>query len=202
MAHHSLRYRLGSLKNGSISFQVSNESANFSIGMIGTSLVIGRAFRFTFPYYFESIVYALPRGRDYTSIEKLMLPFTTALWMSCLASFVIATILLWALSVRRNGAHSFSTAWVDMIRVFLGSGYTRGGALVVNSSEHSWLILWLMVAMVFRTIYQGYMYTLMQQNPHVMPPETVSEMNRLGYRFMMDKESIIFFQSFPVLGGK
>lgn len=131
-----------------------------------------------------------------------MMPFNAALWASFTASFVIATVLLWALSGRRHCARAFSIAWVDMASVFTGGGYTRGGALRVLNSEHRWLMLWLMVAIVFRTVYQGYMFTFMQQNTQVMPPETVTEMNRLGYRFMMDKEAISYFKSYPVLCEK
>lgn len=192
----------GMLENGSytgIMGMVESGAVNLSIGMIGPTPDVDQHFRFSYPYYYEPIVYALPRGRQHTALEKLMLPFTNALWLACGVLLVVATLLLWALS---GGGTRLAGDMLDVWSLFVGGGYTRGGRRSAGRAENGWLLLWLLVTLVLRSVYQGFMFTFMQQNMQVLPPNTVAEMIQHGYRFMLDKESVAFFKSFDVLGGK
>lgn len=149
---------------------------------------------FSVRYYEQPVVFVLPHSRQYTAIEKLLLPFDRALWLSCVAAYAVACVLLGRLSVGRK-PHS---AWLDVFSVFIGSGFLPYEQRTANA----WLLLWLLVTLVLRSLYQSFMFTFMQQNVQVLPPDTIADMNEQGYRYMCDSESVLYFESFEILHNR
>lgn len=184
---------------------MASGEADISVGSLGPTTLLSEAFRYTFPYHYEPVVFVLPHGRNYTSFEQLLRPFSTTLWLCCVAFFVVATVLLWALShsgLPQSASSTITVDFTDMVSVFVGGSYTRAGRKPVRRAEHGWLMLWLLVALVLRTINQGYMFKFIRQNSQVMPPDTVAELNRMGFRYMCDAEGTTLFQLFDVLNRK
>lgn len=175
----------------------------------------------TAPYYHIPVVFALPRGRRRTAIEKLLLPFDRALWAASAAAFVVAAALLAVLMApappprrgrRRPTARAAAASSFDMFGVWMGGGVRLapgdGGDVgsvnkpVAAPAVHGWLLLWLWVALLLRTLYLGYMFTFMQSNAPVQPPDTLAGLSAAGYRFMCDGDSAAYFGTFEVLGRK
>lgn len=180
--------------------QIADGVVNLSIGMMGQSVFNNRKFRTSISYYEEAVLYALPPGRDYTALEKLLLPFRASLWLACGFSFVVATLMLWTLGWIPRCTKSTAPI-LEMFSVFAGGGYSETGRRVRGPDQY-WLLLWLFVTLVLRTIYQGYMFMIMQTNAQVMPPNTLADLLAEGYFFLMDNESIFFFSSFAVLQNR
>lgn len=149
--------------------QTKSGETNLSMG--GIVQTDSRMIDFTasFPYIYSNMVFAIPKGRPYSSFEKLFFPFHRKIWILLSSFFVLGFLLLVCLRIKlplaRNiivGSRSPHAApYLNMVNIFLG------GPLLflprTRTAVHL-AVMWLLTTLVLRTAYQGHLFNMLQSD--------------------------------------
>lgn len=142
----------------------------------------------SFPYFFTSLLFAIPRGRPYTPMEKLLLPFDIFVWLLLITVFssgLITTVTL-KLSSKSKANFVFGPKnrmpYLNMINVFFGGPIEN---LPRRNFARWLLIVWIWNTIVIRSIYLSGLFNVMQQQPRVSPITTIEGLIEENYTLYM-----------------
>lgn len=135
-------------------------------------------FSVSISYTYFDIIFAIPKGRPYTSFEKLFFPFRIYVWLSLSMCFTIAFILFRYLRHRwldlRKIIIGFrsqsSTPFFNMVNIFLGGPLAR---LPITRTALQLFTIWILVTMVLRAAYQGHLFNMLQSKMTNPPDDTI-----------------------------
>lgn len=149
-----------------------------SIGALSLSAERDKLYDITFPYFHGSLIFAIPLGKPYTSLEKLFFPFYKSVWFYLILLFTSATLIItWMKFVtkkkrefligKRNGSPFLNT-----INVCFGGVINpipkRNFARII-------LINWIIFAMIIRNAYQGTLFGFLNSEQRHRPLYTLAE---------------------------
>lgn len=143
--------------------------------------------------YFESeIGLIIPPGQPITSLESLLKPFRTEVWI-CLIS-VLLTVLLVIFVTKRQAkrvknlvfGEEISSPTMNFIAVIFGITHHR---LPSKSFARYLLMILIMFFLVTRSIYQGSVYRFLQSNMNHKAIGTIDEMIKRDFTFYIFESS-------------
>lgn len=138
----------------------------------------------TSSYISEQIIFIVPKGRMWTSIEKLIYPFSTNVWILIIVNFLIGFFVIFEIKRRSANAQNFvfgsgvTHPYFNMFTGFIG-GAQR--VLPKNNFARFLLALLLIESLVIRSLYQGSFYE--QSHKRHKEVETIDEMVARGFTF-------------------
>lgn len=153
--------------------------ANMSIGMFGTNTFRGiEKLSSTIPYYSSKVVFAVPRGRPVSNVEKLLMPFQFFVWTGVVVYFGIGIALVLALRYVGVEARRFVVGrsnkypLLTMVCVWLGNAaYPVPG----RNFARFLLMMWICFAFVLRTGYQGALFDILRFQRSLAPVNSLNQ---------------------------
>ncbi|XP_062539199.1 uncharacterized protein LOC134207509 [Armigeres subalbatus] len=192
------------LANGSTGLMkiLQDETVDFGIGCLGIMaqrnaiLQPGRA------HYTSRVLFAVPEGRPYSSLEKLLRPYERTVWMVACGLLIGATVLILFMKFATSELRKFiygernETPLLNLFIVFFSGGLhifpRRNFARTV-------LMLWIVHCFVMRTVYQGLLFRYLQDESTHRPVDTIDGIERSNLHYHINKNSDRFFEHNPDL---
>lgn len=145
-----------------------------SIGSMVVAEIRARLYSMTFAHYYGTLMFAIPPGRPYTSLEKLLFPFKMGVWACIFALFLIAAVVIVILKLSTKRKRDFFVGNSNNMPFFNMVSHCFGGAITfttmpVRNFARTLLMIWLLSTIVLRNAYQGKLYDNLRGNQR-MPP--------------------------------
>lgn len=166
--------------------EVLNGRADLSISNWWLKVDRLKLFDSTTSYMNEKVMFVVPPGREFTTFEKLILPFSLNLWILILVCLITGfiTILIVKFGSEKVQSYVFGsgvkTPSLNIIAAFLG-----GNQVVLPRKHFARILLtvFLIYSLVIRTIYQGSYYQFLQSDARQEHVQTLDEMISKGFKF-------------------
>lgn len=148
---------------------------------------IGPSF-ITSPYVFQANGIAVPPGENYSSYEKLLLPFDFQVWILIIFSFLTAFSTIFVIYLKSKTIQSFvfgsnvRTPSLNVAAIFFGLSQFVSPK---RNFARFFMTMFVLYSLVIRTCYQGKIYEFMQKNmskPHI---ESIDKMIENNYTFYL-----------------
>lgn len=140
----------------------------------------------TTTYFSDKIVMIFPPIPELTSFEKLFYPLAVTTWM-LLGLYLLAGVLtIFVIMIQSKKIQNFVIGEnvnypnYNMLAGILGLSQNR---LPSNNFARFLLMNFLILCLVIRTVYQGKLFQILQANVKHPEPQTLAEMEQLGYKF-------------------
>lgn len=178
-------------RNGTDCFgMVLRDEVNMTLGNLG---YVNRRLKYTrasTALYSVSVVFAVPPGRHFSALDRLLQPFQPPLWLLIGATCVAATVVLLlqdtsAISAeRRRLCVGHDTApLLTAIAVALGCSVL---VLPRHNFARFMFVNWTTLALVLRTVYQAGLCYFMQRQLLQPQPATLHELVAANYTIYME----------------
>jgi hypothetical protein len=155
-------------------------------------------FDVSIPYNNEQVIFVIPPGREFTSFEKLVYPFTLHVWILILMCFIIGYIVIFIFKRLSSSIQTFIFG-PDLQNPYLNMfiGFIGGSQHVVPKTNFArfLLMMFLMYSLIVRTLYQGSFYELMQSNKHHNELQSIDEMIAKDFKFYVPHWIADLFQA-------
>lgn len=132
-------------------------------------------------YLYPSVLYAIPPGKPYTSLEKLYFPFQISVWCCIFTLIVNGAVVINILKlVPKSGrdlliGKSNDMPLFNMLSIGLGGGITFNH-IPVKSFARALLAIWLISTLVLRNAYQGKLFDNLRSNQRMSPMFDIEEL--------------------------
>lgn len=144
-------------------------------------------FDFTSSYIIDEITFLIPPGSELTPFEKLIFPFSYHVWIGIVTLFVIGFLVIFAVKQMSKISQDFvfgtgvKTPFLNVIIGFMGGTQS---VLPKTNFARTLLMMFLMYALVIRTLYQAVYYQLMQSSLKHKEVQSIDEMLAKGFTFL------------------
>lgn len=180
--------------------KIMTGAANLTIGYYTSSPIRNLMMSASSIHYTSSLVWVIPPGRQLTSLEKLMKPFSPTLWSAVIVVFFVSFLIVLAIGWFTITIQNFvfgrniKTPSLNIINVFFG------GSLVQTPRRNfarTILCLFMLYCLIIRSSYQGALFKYMQMDSKTPVVENVKDMIHAGFHFYMFKNSYEHIAHFP-----
>lgn len=187
------------IENVGFIFENGSAEGSFQLLLDGeTDLVVSgwllKAYRLKFfdattPYNMDELVFLVPPGTDFTSIEKLIFPLSLNLWIAILVCFLVGLVLIFFIKSRSRKVQRFvfgsdvSHPILNMFAIFVGDSQKR---LPKKNFARFLLAIFLIYSLIIRTIYQASFYELLKSNRRYNAVESIKEMIEKDFTFYLN----------------
>lgn len=134
-------------------------------------------FTATSPHLGLSVHFACPIGIPYTSMRRILMPFSREIWFCTVASILLVAFLLClnkkAQSSPDNETHSkidYVVSLFDVLESFLGLPIAER---TLHENAMLGLILWLLTTFILRNVYLGSLFNLLADQVNEDPVDTI-----------------------------
>lgn len=146
-------------------------------------------FSMSYAHFYGSLLYAIPPGRPYSSLEKLFFPFGMSVWLLIFVLFILGLITITILRILSKRAHQFvigttNTPFFNMINIFLGGNVTFKTVPMRNFARTMFLI-WLLSSLILRNAYQGKLFDNLRGNQRMSPLFRLDEIYESDLKLML-----------------
>lgn len=148
----------------------------------------------TTSYISGDMIFAIPPGRSFTSLDKLVLPLSVLSWTSVIACSVIGVVLIFLVKRQSKVLQDFVFGagirhpYLNMFTSFIGGSQHF---LPKTNFARYLLSMFLLYSMIIRTLYQGSFYWFMQTDRHKKEVQSIDEMIEQDFKFYIF-EDILF----------
>lgn len=171
-----------------------DDDADVSIGNLWLKLTRLNFFDATVAYSNDYLMFVVPPGRDLTSIEKLIYPFSTKLWMLMLGCYSLGLIVIFIINRQPMKVRNFvfgDGVQYPYLNLFIGLIGLCQTIIPKGSFARFLLMTFLLFSLVMRTLYQGAFFKLMKSNEQTKEVQSVDEMMRKDFKiyvYMMNTD--------------
>ena len=140
----------------------------------------------SYPYKSDSIIFILPPGRDFTSLEKLIFPFSVTLWIVIWLCLIFGFVLIFLIRFQSKSLQSFVFGtkvidpYLNMIAGIFGGSQP---VLPRRNFARFLLTLFLLSSLVIRTLYQASYFKFLRTNQRHVGAQTIDAMIEQKYNF-------------------
>lgn len=140
-------------------------------------------------YIRQSLVFVIPRGRQFSPFEKIIYPFKIDLWIMVGICFSIGFLFIFVIKRMSKRCQKVvfgdgvNYPYLNMITGFLGGSQN---ILPKKDFARFILMLFLLCSLVVRTVYQGSFYELVQHNKNHRKVRSIDEMIQNDFRFYIN----------------
>lgn len=151
---------------------------NLSIGLFHQTYQYNALFDLSSSYYSTYFCFVVPPGRPYTSIEKLLQPFSNDIWY-ILLTVILIVIALKMLSIRSpaNGIMK-SVKMQDFIRIGMGIDLLR---FPKSMCAKIFLMILIFGSLILRTIYQSSLINFLVTTRNFSAAQSIEDMVNQGF---------------------
>lgn len=159
----------------------------------------------TTSYTSEPMNFVIPAGRDLTAFEKLVFPFSNAVWILIFACFTIGFLVIFIVAQTHAIVQNFvfgTGVKNSALNMFVG--FIGGAQQVLPRRNFARFLLmsFLMYALVMRTLYQGSYYQLVQSNKRHNEVQSIDEMVRKDFKFYVPSGITDVFQGTQTIASR
>lgn len=153
------------------------------------------------PYYYSSIVFAIPPGEPYSVMSTLFFPFKYIIW-SCIGFIFISTILVVG-SLKKSTIQQRAFVlgprndlpFFNMLNVCFGGAITR---LPTRNFARFLLLIWLTMSLILKTAYQSKLFNFMQTEQRESPMYTLESVFESDHDLYISKSFYqLFYDTYP-----
>lgn len=151
----------------------------------------------SFPAFF-----VISRGEKLTSMEKLLAPFNSTVWYFITATISIAVLLILIINYQFPDLKPFvygeniNHPVTNLIKAILGSQQTR---LPKKNFARFLLMMFLILCLILRSIYQGSLYQFLQSDGRHLEPRSMAELFKRNCKFTMSDSWLELLEAYPDL---
>jgi uncharacterized protein with PQ loop repeat len=159
-------------------------------------------FDFTTTFIDSPVGFAVPPGRDFSAIEKLVYPFKLLCWIFILMVFILGIFVIFFIKKQSKTVQDFVFGKnVKNPYLNIPIGFVGGSQNILPKFNFARFLLmcFLLYSMVIQTIYQGSFYNLLKSNKRHEPAQTIDEMIERDYKFYALEITSELFQSSPAI---
>ncbi|KAG5681327.1 hypothetical protein PVAND_010774 [Polypedilum vanderplanki] len=133
------------------------------------------------------VLLIVPKGEKLTAMEKLMRPFEPFVWMLLLISFLVGSTVIYVINYKVKKLKPFIFGYkvtqplLNMLVVILGSQQKK---LPKKNFARFILMMFIILCLVLRSIYQGSLYKFLQSDGRHKEVETLQEMIEKNFTFL------------------
>lgn len=139
-------------------------------------------------YQNDKIIFVIPQGRNLTTFEKLIFPFSNLVWFLILGCFLVGSFVIFVVKRHHKATQEFVLG-TGVTHPYLNmfSGFIGGSQILLPKRNFARFLLmtFLMYSLVIRTLYQGAFYRLMQSNTRLKEVQTVDELIEKDFKLHM-----------------
>lgn len=156
-------------------------------------------------YYVSNMIWMIPSGREFSSSEKLLLPFKIEVWISCLVIFSIAFLVIVILKFLPQQMEEF----------VIGSKITATGLNVVNIAlggsipkqpkrnfARTILFFFMFFCFIIQNSYKGRLFYYMKNSIKHPEFKTTNELLKNNFSFYTIGASKQFFTEMPEINSR
>lgn len=120
------------------------------------------------------MLFAIPPGERYTSLEKLFFPFGRNAWLCICGLLMFAVVILFVIKFTSKKTRNFIVGnsnqmpFFNMVVVGLG-GSIHIHEMPMQNFARTMLLFWLLATLVLRNAYQGKLYDNLRRTQRKMP---------------------------------
>lgn len=157
---------------------------------------------------YPSLLYAIPPGRSYTSLEKLYFPFAFTVWLCISVIFVVAAISCIGLKLTEKKKRDFFVGKRNNMPFFNMVNICLGGTIALNhvpmrNFARTMLIIWLISTLILRNAYQGKLFDYLRNDQHMAPLFNLDDLYQSDLELhVFDSYYKYIVNSFPELKSK
>lgn len=158
--------------------KVSDGEANMSMGGLNQSPERHKLYDISFPYYSGSLMFAIPPGKPYTSLEKLFFPFDTIIWAYTSVLFAVAIfVIIWTKLIAKRRREFLigrqnDAPFLNMINVCFGGVMNL---MPKRNFARTMLLIWILSSMIIRNAYQGTLFSFLRGEQRNRPLYTLHD---------------------------
>jgi hypothetical protein len=148
----------------------------------------------------SNLIWAVPPGRPYSSLEKFIKPFDPFVWICFFVVLFIAFLVIGALSFKAPHFEGFvygpnvHSPSLNVLNLTLGGSLTR---LPTRNFARYILIVFIFYSFIMQNSYQGALFKFMQMSLCEKELSTTDELVKNDFKFYMLKPSTAFFKEMP-----
>lgn len=158
---------------------LQNGSADLAINDLWLTKNRVKYFSATKSYLDDDLVFIIPPGSELTSVDKLVHPLNTRVWILLLASFLTGYFIIFIIKLHskvvqkfffgRNVKYQYLNMWAGLLGVPQHRLPTRNFSRFI-------LILYLLFSLIIRNAYQGSMFKIMRSNVKHKEIQTIDKL--------------------------
>lgn len=133
-----------------------------------------KKFSYSIPYFYDSLIFAIPPAKAYSSLEKLFFPFKMAVWIYICATFVIIMIVILFLKVMPLKKRNFvigkqnDSPLLNVLNICFGGAITQY-QLPHRNFARTILMILLLTTLVLRNAYLGNLFNFLRTRKQMEP---------------------------------
>lgn len=135
-------------------------------------------------HYYAAFNFAIPKGLQYTSLQRILLPFQSIVWLLILVIVLGALkfIMLFTLHFKQSRSFLFGpnnyTPFLNFINIFLGGAITRPPQ---RNFARTILSIWILGSLILRNSYQGSLFNFLQTQKPIQLVDTINKIAQFNY---------------------
>jgi len=198
----NLRFRDGTqqvgviYENGTITRgfgDIKNGNADILMGNLFLKESRTKHFGYSIPYMNYPVFLILSPQPKLNMLEKLLLPFQTTVWILMLLTICIGVAVILIINARckwlKNMVYGASVQhpMTNLFQTFVGQPQT---VLPKRNFARFVLMMYLILSLVIRSIYQGSLYKFLQSDGTRKEPQTIAEVLEQEYVFVVGEANL------------
>lgn len=162
--------------------------ADLAIGDLWLKQNRDEEFDATQPYTCQKIVFIVPKGREYTSFEKFILPFRPRTWFLVIICSLTGCIAIFVVKIQKKSVQSFvfgtgvQHPYLNLLIAFAGGSIVK---LPKRNFARFLLMTFLIYSLIIRTVYQASFFQVLRKNQLRPDPKTIQEMIDKEFKFFI-----------------
>jgi hypothetical protein len=168
--------------------QATRREAELTLGNLNLKLDRTLIMDYSFGYYLETLIFAIPRGEPYSSFHKLLRPFDNSVWISILITISITFLVIIFISFQSRLVRHFVFGMgirYPSLNVMMGIFGISQHKLPSRNFARFLLMTFLMFCLVIRSLYQGSLYQFLQLSDNQPEAASIEDMAERDYTFYM-----------------
>lgn len=184
--------------SGAIAKTMSGE-VNMTIGYFASTSLRDYFMSASYSYYTSSLIWIVPPGRMVSSLDKLILPFQSIVWIYFLISIGFA-LLVSAMVYHSTEIKNFifgrnmKTPFLNIINIALGGALHK---LPRRNFARSVLMMFMLYCFVMQNSYKGVLFKFMQTTMRKPQLKSTEEILAKNFSFYMLEASKAFLTELP-----
>jgi hypothetical protein len=174
-------------------FQLLEKQTNLTIGGYSLQILPKKFIELGISHYFTHLVTIVPPGRPYTSTEKLLLPFSTQLWLTIIGVLVVEAVVHSGL-IRFRTETYLTNVCLNLFSVTVGTVAT---SVPKSGSGRIMFISFALYCLVMRSVYLTKLYEFMSQMKNRSQIQSYPEAFDEGFHFYTEKVFMPIFDLTP-----
>ncbi|KAG5684347.1 hypothetical protein PVAND_013582 [Polypedilum vanderplanki] len=166
----------------------TRREADFALGNLFLKLERVLIMGYSFGYYLETLVFAIPKGEPYSSFHKLLRPFDNIVWIITLVLIIVTFFIIIFLNFQSNKIKNFifgegiKHPTLNVVQALFGLSQHK---LPTGDFARFLLMTFLIFCLIIRSLYQGSLYQFLQLSDNQPKVSSIEEMAEKNYTFYL-----------------